>query len=198
MKWRNVSLCHLLTAFLSILTHNSQRGYADAWLSAETLRLKPWTFFQTIGQGPALPAVSHTKLEFINGAPCPVSIDRQSFFMVDLKYGEVCSMKAFILFINENGFSSVSKLSFDFTDFVHWYITFSYNFSLLIRVSAPDAYLSALRQSKHSLVRRYGDILLSLLFCEQITLIIHIKQSFLFPQRKISRCSGKLALTHPP
>lgn len=146
MKWRNVSLCHLLTAFLSILTHNSQRGYVDAWLSAETLRLKPWTFFQTIGQGPALPAVSHTKLEFINGAPCPVSIDRQSFFMVDLKYGEVCSMKAFILFINENGFSSVSKLSFDFTDFVHWYITFSYNFSLLIRVSAPDAYLSALRQ----------------------------------------------------
>ena len=198
MKWRNVSLCHLLTAFLSILTHNSQRGYVDAWLSAETLRLKPWTFFQTIGQGPALPAVSHTKLEFINGAPCPVSIDRQSFFMVDLKYGEVCSMKAFILFINENGFSSVSKLSFDFTDFVHWYITFSYNFSLQIRVSAPDAYLSALRQSKHSLVRRYGDILLSLLFCEQITLIIHIKQSFLFPQRKISRCSGKLALTHPP
>ena len=211
MKWRNVSLCHLLTAFLSILTHNSQRGYVDAWLSAETLRLKPWTFFQTIGQGPALPAVSHTKLEFINGAPCPVSIDRQSFFMVDLKYGEVCSMKAFILFINENGYSSVSKMSFDFTDFLYWYITgerwniifiytvtFSYNFSLLIRVSAPDAYLSVLRQPKHSLVKRYGDILLSLLFCEQIILIIHIKQSFLFPQRKISRCSGKLALTHPP
>ena len=117
----------------------------------------------------------------------------------------------FILFINENGFSSVSKFSFDFTDFVHWYITgerwniifiytvtFSYNFSLLIRVSAPDAYLSVLRQSKHSLVKRYGDILFSLLFCEQIILIIHIKQSFLFPQRKISRCSGKLALTHPP
>ena len=92
MKWHNVSLCHSPTAFLSILTHNSHRGYVDAWLSGETLRLKPWTFFQTIGQGPALPAVSHTKLEFINGAPCPVSIDRQSFFMVDLKYGEVCSM----------------------------------------------------------------------------------------------------------
>ena len=146
MKWHYVSLCYSPTAaFLSILTHNSHRGYVDAWLSAR-LRLKPWTFFQTIGQGPALPAVSHTKLEFINGAPCPVSIDRQSFFMVDLKYGEVWSMKRFILFINENGFSSVSKLSFDFTDFVHWYITgerwniifiytvtFSYNFSLLIR-----------------------------------------------------------------
>ena len=123
MKWHNVSLCHLLTAFLSILTHNSQRGYVDAWLSAKTPRLKLWTFFQTIGQGPALPAVSHTKLEFINGAPCPVSIDRQSFFMVDLKYGEVCSITIFRLFINENVFGSVSKLCFDFTDFLHWYIT---------------------------------------------------------------------------
>ena len=108
---------------LSILTHNSYRGYVDASLSAETLRLKPWTFFQSIGQGPALPATSHTKLEFINGAPCPVSIDRQSFFMVDLKYGEVCSIKSFSLFINESVFGSVSKLSFDLTDFLHWYFT---------------------------------------------------------------------------
>ena len=138
-------------------------------------------FFQTIGQGPALPAVSHTKLEFINGAPCPVSIDRQSFFMVDLKYGEVCLIKSVSLFINENGFGSVSKLSFDFTDFLHWYITserwkiifhlqshIQFNFSLLIRVLAPNTYLSALWQSKHSLLRCYGDILPSLLFCEQI------------------------------
>lgn len=56
-------------------------------------------FFQTIGQGPALPAVSHTKLEFINGAPCPVSIDRQSFFMVGLKYGEVCSIKRLVFLL---------------------------------------------------------------------------------------------------
>lgn len=89
--------------------------------------------------------------------------------------------KTFSLFINENGFGSVSKLSFDFTDFVHWYITserwniifiyrvtFSFNFSLLIRMLPPDTYLSALRQSKYSLVRCYGDILPSLLFCEQI------------------------------
>ena len=123
MKWHNVSLCHLLTAFLSILTHNSQRGYVDAWLSAKTPRLKLWTFFQTIGQGPALPAVSYTKLEFFNCAPGPESINRQSIFMVDHKYGEVCYIKIFSLFINENVFGSVSKLCFDFTDFLHWYIT---------------------------------------------------------------------------
>ena len=181
MKWHYVSLCHSPTAFLSILTHNSHRGYVDAWLSDETLRLKPWTFFSDywsgtciagrqphqagIHQRRSMPGV-HRSTVFLHGRP---QIWRGLFD------------ERFILFINENGFSSVSKLSFDFTDFVHWYITgerwniifiytvtFSYNFSLLIRVSAPDAYLSVLRQSKHSLVKRYGDILLSLLFCEQI------------------------------
>ena len=134
-------------------------------------------FFQTIGQGPALPAVSHTKLEFINGAPCPVSIDRQSFFMVDLKYGEVCSMNVLffllmrmalaqyqsclsillilyidILLVNDEISSFISRVTFSFNN----------------GVTAPDTFLSALRQSKYSLVRCYGDILLSLLFCEQI------------------------------
>ena len=28
-------------------------------------------------------------MEFINSAPCPISINRESFFRVDLDYGEV-------------------------------------------------------------------------------------------------------------
>lgn len=43
---------------------------------------------QTIGEGPAAPGVGKTTMEFINSAPCPVSIDRESFFRVNLKYGE--------------------------------------------------------------------------------------------------------------
>ncbi|XP_078369517.1 solute carrier family 15 member 2-like isoform X1 [Oculina patagonica] len=43
---------------------------------------------QTIGEGPSAPGVGRTTMEFINSAPCPVSIDRESFFRVDLKYGE--------------------------------------------------------------------------------------------------------------
>ena len=46
--------------------------------------------------------------------------------------------------------------------------SFTQSHSVSITVLAPDTFLSALRQSKYSLVRCYGDILLSLLFCEQI------------------------------
>ena len=68
--------------------------------------------------------------------------------MVDLKYGEVCSIKSFSLFIDENVFGSVSKLSFDLVNdeissFIHR-VTFSFNFSLLIRVLAPDTYFTLL------------------------------------------------------
>jgi len=53
---------------------------------------------QTIGEGPPLPAAGKTTMEFINGAPCPISIDRESFFRVDLKYGERSSV-----FVGQSG-----------------------------------------------------------------------------------------------
>lgn len=43
---------------------------------------------QTIGEAPATPSAGQTTLEFINSAPCPVSIDPKSFFRVNLNYGE--------------------------------------------------------------------------------------------------------------
>ena len=46
--------------------------------------------FQTIGEAPATPSAGQTTLEFINSAPCPVSVDPKSFFRLDLNYGEVC------------------------------------------------------------------------------------------------------------
>ncbi|XP_015751378.1 PREDICTED: solute carrier family 15 member 2-like [Acropora digitifera] len=43
---------------------------------------------QTIGEAPETPSTGQTTLEFINSAPCPVSIDPKSFFRVNLNYGE--------------------------------------------------------------------------------------------------------------
>ncbi|XP_048583629.1 solute carrier family 15 member 2 isoform X2 [Nematostella vectensis] len=43
---------------------------------------------QTVGAGPSLPPAGHASLEFINAAPCDVSINPASFFRVDLKYGQ--------------------------------------------------------------------------------------------------------------
>lgn len=43
---------------------------------------------QTIGEGPSAPEAGKTTVEFINSVPCPISIDRESFFRVDLDYGE--------------------------------------------------------------------------------------------------------------
>ena len=36
-----------------------------------------------------MPEASKTTMEFINSALCPISVDRESFFRVDLDYGEV-------------------------------------------------------------------------------------------------------------
>ena len=48
-------------------------------------------------------------MEFINSAPCPVSIDRESFFRVNLKYGEVIIMGlCFILALGEKNMDDVS------------------------------------------------------------------------------------------
>ena len=64
---------------------------------------------QTIGEGPAAPGVGKTTVEFINSAPCPVSIDRESFFRVNLKYGEVIIMRlCFILALGEKNIDDVS------------------------------------------------------------------------------------------
>ena len=48
-------------------------------------------------------------MEFINSAPCPVSIDRESFFRVNLKYGEVIIMRlCFVLALGEKNMDDVS------------------------------------------------------------------------------------------
>lgn len=58
---------------------------------------------QTIGEGPATPAAGQTTLEFINSAPCPVSIDRESLSRVDLSCGERSSV-----FVGQSGLMNLT------------------------------------------------------------------------------------------
>lgn len=52
-------------------------------------------------------------MEFINSAPCPISIDRESFFRVDLEYGEVLNCYAVLLFLaQERKVSFMSRTIF--------------------------------------------------------------------------------------